>query len=220
VRQLFNGLFAVPVKVMGQEQWFLLDTGASGVSALVVDEGEGLAAVKDAASLEYPEALRMVDGSKTTFRAAHGTLCVGALCWDHAPLALVRRESAGPTLRQFKGVLGAGFLRHFRVSVDFPQRILYLEQEVPFETSAWTFGLVVQPVKGELAVQTVARGGPAERAGIQPGDVVRSLDGLGAARRADVLFKLLDAPQNGKAVDVAMDRNGRSTEIHLVPEET
>ena len=85
------------------------------------------------------------------------------------------------TGRTVHGLLGYSFLRHFRVCIDYPHRVLWLERlepewdERPFEYSHP--GLQIERVEYAIRVVAVARSSPAAEAGILAGDELISVNG-------------------------------------------
>jgi hypothetical protein len=79
------------------------------------------------------------------------------------------------------GLIGYSFLKHFRLAIDYPHRILWLDpipdyhDERPFEYSH--VGLQLERRDGAVVVTGVADDSPAARDGIRRDDVVIALDG-------------------------------------------
>jgi len=69
---------------------------------------------------------------------------------------------------------------------------------------------------GKAAVEVVEPGSPAEKAGIQPGDLIVSLDGKENPTWQDVLNTTLT--RAGASLPVVLERNGQRIETTLVPE--
>ena len=69
----------------------------------------------------------------------------------------------------------------------------------------------VPPVVG-----VVAEGGPAEAAGIRPGDRIERVDGNAVTRWDDVNFALMTSP--GRAVELTLDRDGQGLTVSVVPD--
>lgn len=83
-------------------------------------------------------------------------------------------------------------VRELRVSHVFvipPAALAYLQST---DTCAGSAGLDVRPVDGQIVVTAVKPGYPAEAAGLRPGDVILTVEGL-PVERADELM-LLDLP--------------------------
>lgn len=67
---------------------------------------------------------------------------------------------------------------------------------------------VKTPSEKKLVVNAVAPGSAAEKCGVQPGDIIRSIRGLKVNDGTDLERSLLDLPV-GKVVDVVLNRDGR-----------
>jgi len=76
-------------------------------------------------------------------------------------------------------------------------------------------GLFIQVEEAGLRVHEVSPGGPASRAGIQPGDVILELEGKKVSEAADVTRALGDR-RVGDKVRLAVSRQGRRQQLILV----
>lgn len=88
--------------------------------------------------------------------------------------------------RPVDGLLGYSFLRRFRVTIDYPHRILWLEP-VPVGRDQRRYeyshvGVQIERRDGVLRVVAVAEQSPAARAGIAAGDELAGIDGVAAAK--------------------------------------
>lgn len=79
------------------------------------------------------------------------------------------------------GLIGYSFLKRFRVTVDYPNRVLWLDpipnyrDDRPLEYCH--VGLQLERQRGAVVVMGVVEGSPAARAGVTLGDEVVALDG-------------------------------------------
>ena len=64
-------------------------------------------------------------------------------------------------------------------------------------------------------VAEVEEGGPAQAAGLRPGDIIRSLDGV-AITHSDDIIDVRDLHVPGDEVTVVVERDGREIEFNLV----
>jgi hypothetical protein len=79
------------------------------------------------------------------------------------------------------GLLGYSFLKHFRVAIDYPRRLLWLDPGaggVPDRPEEYCQpGIQLESADGSIRVMAVARGSPAARAGVRAGDELVAVDG-------------------------------------------
>ncbi|HET9326274.1 MAG TPA: PDZ domain-containing protein [Candidatus Eisenbacteria bacterium] len=94
------------------------------------------------------------------------------------PIAAELAKLAGEPIH---GLLGYSFLQRFRVAVDYPHRVLWLDPDPdfrdprPYEHSH--VGLQLERDRGMVRVAAVVEGSPAAQAGIKPGDEITAVDG-------------------------------------------
>src|SRR5262245_42623094 len=128
----------------------------------------------------------------------------GALVDCHA--RLVGINTAGAALPSTPGgSIGLGFA----IPVDFARGIAD-ELIASGKVTRPGFGLQVQPISGGLFVQAVTAGGPADKAGLRPGDVIVEVDGEPAESIDPLVVKTLEM-QPGDTVDLTYERGGRHT---------
>jgi S1-C subfamily serine protease len=89
-------------------------------------------------------------------------------------------------------------------------------QAVPLPPK-WLNALEV-PTKGGIQIQTVESGGPAQLAGIQPGDVLVQFEGK-PVDSIDLLHKTLNEESIGRKISVWLLRNGALKSVEVVPGE-
>lgn len=128
---------------------------------------------------------------------------------------LLVRVTRGPV----DGLIGYSFLRRYRVAIDYPNRIVWLDpQHEGWDDRPWEFsnvGIQIERREGEVRVVAVAAGSPAARAGVRVGDVVASVEGR-SANDADLvdLSRLLEGPP-GTRVDLVLRREGHERGYRL-----
>jgi hypothetical protein len=116
------------------------------------------------------------------------------------------------------GLLGYSFLRHYRITIDYPNRVVWLEpqsehwNERPYEYS--NIGIQLARTRGAVRVLAVVEGSPAARAGIAVGDVLRSIDGQAVGDVAEASRALEGAP--GTPVRLVLRRGERERSYRLV----
>lgn len=111
------------------------------------------------------------------------------------------------------GLLGYSFLKHYRIALDFPRGLLWLDAsrgEVEDRLEEYSHpGLQLENVAGEVRVFAVAEGSPAALAGIRAGDELVELDGESVATLevVTVARKLEGAP--GTTLSLKLRRGQR-----------
>lgn len=79
------------------------------------------------------------------------------------------------------GLLGYSFLKHYRIALDFPRGLLWLDPsrgDVVDRLEEYSHpGLQLESVGKEVRIFAVAEGSPAARAGIREGDELMAIDG-------------------------------------------
>ena len=79
------------------------------------------------------------------------------------------------------GLLGYSFLKHYRIALDFPRGLLWLDPsrgDVRDRLEEYSHpGLQLESVGEEVRIFAVAKGSPAARAGIRVGDELMAIDG-------------------------------------------
>ena len=130
------------------------------------------------------------------------------------------RVLARVTRETIHGVIGYSLLKRFRVAVDYPNRVLWLDPIPGYRDSRpleyCHVGLQLERRDGAIVVMGVAEGSPAGRAGITRDDElveldgrpVRELDLIGLARRME------GAP--GRPLTLVVRRNSVDRTYHLV----
>jgi thiol-disulfide isomerase/thioredoxin len=86
----------------------------------------------------------------------------------------------------------------------------------PHEPPAWV-GITFDVKQNTPRVQTVVTGGPAERAGVQVGDVVTSVDGEQLADASKIVSKLR-AHKSGSKVHIVLARDGKDIPLDITME--
>ena len=118
------------------------------------------------------------------------------------------------------GLLGYSFLRRFRVVIDYPHRVMWLEpvphpyDERPYEYS--NVGLQIERRNGALRAVGVATGSPADVAGIARDDEILAIDGTSSSD-LDVISasKLLEG-RPGTAVRITLRRGTNERTYRLI----
>ncbi len=140
------------------------------------------------------------------------------------PLINLRGEVVGVNTAIFSrsgGNIGIGFA----IPINLVKGLLSQLRDTGKVTRGW-MGVVIQDVNAEMAealdmaealgalVANVAKGSPAEAAGIAVGDVIVAFDGTPVKKSSDLSLTVARTPV-GRLVDVAVVRNGRRVIVEL-----
>jgi hypothetical protein len=130
------------------------------------------------------------------------------------------RALADDVGEQVDGLLGYSFLKHYRIALDFPRGLLWLDPsrgDVADRPEEYSHpGLQLESVGETVRIFAVAEGSPAARAGIRAGDELVAIDG-GSVSGFDVVMaarKLEGAP--GSALTLRLRRGPREWTCRLV----
>ena len=133
--------------------------------------------------------------------------------------SLVAGLSVGGTLRStwYDGLLGADFLRRYRVIFDYPHERLILEAREPAVPNAeydmsGMYLLASGADRHRYVVRELVAGGPAATAGVLVGDVIATVDGRPASGMTLSAVRRALRSRDGRDVRLDVERAGvRST---------
>jgi hypothetical protein len=130
------------------------------------------------------------------------------------------RALADDVGEQVDGLLGYSFLKHYRIALDFPRGLLWLDPsrgDVVDRPEEYSHpGLQLESVGETVRIFAVAEGSPAARAGIRAGDELVAIDG-GSVCGLDVVMaarKLEGTP--GSTLSLRLRRGLREWTCRLV----
>lgn len=111
------------------------------------------------------------------------------------------------------GNIGGSALKRFRVIFDYANETMYLRKNrnyrKPFDYNMSGMELItVGPLLETFIVSKVIKGSPAQRAGIQEGDMVLSVNGLHFPELSLGLFSTIMSRKPGRLVRMKIYRNG------------
>ena len=118
------------------------------------------------------------------------------------------------------GLIGYSFLKRFRVTVDYPNRVLWLDpipnyrDDRPLEYCH--VGLQLERQRGAVVVMGVVEGSPAARAGITLGDEVVALDGARAQGLDLIVLTRRMEGQPGRMLTLVIRRDAVEHTFRLV----
>ncbi|MEZ4361586.1 MAG: aspartyl protease family protein [Kofleriaceae bacterium] len=114
--------------------------------------------------------------------------------------------------------LGGGVLRRFAVTFDYGKRVMYLEPNARLtETDRYDrSGLFLVRRGAPLEVAAVTAGSGAERAGVQVGDLVHTIDGIEVSKRPLAAWrKRLREGAPGSKVPLTLERGGKRLKVSV-----
>jgi PDZ domain len=189
------------------EATLIVDTGASYYDVVLLKPFIDANRVTDRVGTIVP---RFSDTPGMTIGAARAAaVSIGPFDVDGPVTALISTPSGGTYSTD--GLLGAGFLRRFKVTFDYSRQQLWLEPNGRtrgpqlFDAS----GIDVRPTThNEFAVVAVAADSAASAAGLRVGDLLKQVDGRPA--RQMTLGEIQDAFNRAdKTCTVQVERDGR-----------
>jgi len=174
----------------------------------------------------YLDAVTMVDGfgtggasRSTIIRAAK--LALGSEVVLRPAASLSTAQYGAFSDPAYGGNLGNGALRHFTVTFDYPHQTMYLARVAHPDLSAYGYnrtGMVVVLDNGQLKVVDASPGTPAAEAGIQTGDLLRSVGDVDVARQGLRETKqMLKQVPVGRPLAVTFERAGTQHVVTLTP---
>jgi C-terminal processing protease CtpA/Prc len=111
------------------------------------------------------------------------------------------------------GLLGYSFLKHYRIALDFPRGLLWLDPsrgDVVDRPEEYSHpGLQLESVDGRVRIAAVADESPAARAGIRAGDELVAIDGESVSDLDVVAVARRLEGDPGKALSLELRRGSR-----------
>ena len=132
----------------------------------------------------------------------------------------LQRALSDVTQSTIHGLLGYSFLKHFRVAIDYPHRMLWLDpvpdyvEDRPFEYSQ--VGLQLERRGRQIEIVAIAEGSPAAKGDVRIGDSVDAIDGhpMGGGDLLEA-SRALEGPP-GSSITLTLSRDGRPHGVRIV----
>lgn len=157
-------------------------------------------------------------GSFQTILGRLRGMSLGPYEWDD-PIVSVSTSTEGAFASEdFAGNIGNRVLERFRVTFDYERRTVTLEPGRRYgdRDHLTRSGVLLTRVGGVVRVGSVLKASPAERAGLQEGDEVVSIDDQPiAAWDLPRLSALLDDGEAGRRVPVVLRRSGHDVRVRI-----
>lgn len=156
-------------------------------------------------------------GSVGLLAARADSISVAEFSVPSPVLMLLRTDPGVP--QQWDGVLGNEFLRRFLLTIDYPNRHLFLEPNRNYSVPPQPYdgsGIWVRGSPGKFAIENVLPEGPGALAGLEKGDILLSLDGTPATELTIVQIRQTLYHPSGKcAIRIRRGDREWSTVIEL-----
>jgi hypothetical protein len=146
-------------------------------------------------------------------------LKIGTIAVD-APVGMIEVDERGASsATQTAGNLGSGLLKRFTLTLDYANRVLYLEPNANFSkpdvfdrSGLW----VMNDANGTCEVQGVVKSSPGAKAGLQVGDRILAINGvkLDSTQIATFREKLKQPP--GTQIELQVQGKGGSRDVTLI----
>jgi len=209
----------------------IIDTGSSKTVLFEDALGERVRGVANWRSVRGLHAPTLVGPAAARVTLAPWVALLGAEDRNAADLVRVRdtdvvlvESRLGDLLTRVSGLpihglIGYSFLRHYRIAIDYPNHVIWLDrvpdlaEERPNEYSQ--VGVQIERRDGIARVVAVAKDSPAEKAGIRAGDELLAVDGE-AVRPGELneAARRLEGPP-GTWVRLMIQRDGASREFRI-----
>jgi predicted aspartyl protease len=144
----------------------------------------------------------------------------GVTLTNQAVRAQTRSDAGAFFLDDFGGILGSDVLRQFEVTFDLRKDTVYLALDVHYTIDLYHYSTVGIQIarndRGVLQVMSVWKNSPAASAGIQAGDLIRSINGQSTeSRPLEEISGKLHAKE-GTEMKLEIERNATSSTIKVL----
>ena len=159
---------------------FRIDTGARSeltlTSPFAADHNE---------REQHPRGIEAISGSgiggvSRSYVTRSSGLQLGDLQLDNIVTELSTQQKGAFADPSYAGNIGGGLLKRFTVTFDYGHQLIYLKPRTDAVPDTGTYdraGIWLQAAHEGIKVVDVVKDGPAARAGLQAGDVIRAVDG-------------------------------------------
>ncbi len=144
------------------------------------------------------------------------SIAIGPYSWKNPMVSLSGATTGALASSDYAGNIGNRILDRFKCTFDYEHRVLYLEPGARYARPDHFTRSGLQLVKkdGVISIAQVIDGSPAQKAGLEVGDVIRAIDGRAAAdwKHADV-ETLFEEGKPGTEVVFKVERDGRAMNV-------
>lgn len=148
-------------------------------------------------------------------------LVIGKVVVNNPVLGMSQAQKGAFAMKHIAGNIGGAILNRFTVTFDYAHQKMYLKPNKAYGTpmNYDRSGMWINGSSAGFAVKTVMSGGPAEKAGLKPGDVITAVNGkpFGKIELSDFRAKLRnEAP--GTQLKLTVGEGGQAHAITLTLE--
>ncbi len=120
-----------------------------------------------------------VGGSASGRVTRGGTLMIGSVSVHNPVVELSTATQGAGADKYVAGNIGGEILKHFTVTFDYANQTIYLKPNKNYGApmNYDRSGMWINGTNGGFEVKAVMTGGPAEQAGLKPGDVITAVNG-------------------------------------------
>jgi hypothetical protein len=156
---------------------FIFDTGA-GLNMLLSEDFVSDSAVFKKGRVFFPTQAEGLGGKKLMNLSLLREVRVGPYKFKKVPVHVFSDDFNVTAYPQMGGIIGNDLMRRFNMIVNYPEMSIHIKPNKyyfdPFDYS-YT-GLAFYLINGEVKVEDIMQGSPAEKAGFMPGDIIFSVD--------------------------------------------
>ncbi|HVI06091.1 MAG TPA: aspartyl protease family protein [Sphingomicrobium sp.] len=162
-----------------------------------------------------------VGGPSKAYLVRAGSLTLGTVRVPGPIAGLSSARKGAFSDSMYDGNVGSGALKRFVVTLDYPDRTIFLKPNSRLDPDTGQFdrsGMWINLASEGLKVMDVAKGGPADLAGLKIGDLITNIGGQPVVKRSlsDVRSSLKTAAV-GQPLTIEYSRSGQEAAVKLVP---
>lgn len=156
---------------------FIFDTGA-GLNMLLSEDFVSDSSVFKKGRVFFPTQAEGLGGKKLMNLSLLREVRVGAYKFKKVPVHVFSDDFNVTAYPQMGGLIGNDLMRRFNMIINYPEMSIHIKPNKHFnEEFDYSYtGLAFYLVNGEVKVEDIMQGSPAEKAGFKPGDIIFSVD--------------------------------------------
>lgn len=156
---------------------FIFDTGA-GLNILLSEDFVLDSSVFKRGRIFYPTQAEGLGGKKQMSLGLLREFRIGTYKFKNIPVHIFSDDYNVTAYPQMGGLIGNDLMRRFNMIINYPDQIIHIRPNKHFfEPFDYSYtGLAFYLFNGQVRVEDIMPGSPAEKAGFQPGDIIFSVD--------------------------------------------